>query len=166
MLNGFRLRINIKQLDRFDRIKYSCTITNNTSEGGLMWFDVDPRSSTPIYLQLVQGIKEAIARGVLQTGDRLPTVRDLASEIRINPNTIAKAYARLEQEGLIETMRSRGTFVAAGSTPVNLEQRYKKLAEHMQAMLVEAYHMGISQAELERFIMEHLRDWEQQKEGK
>lgn len=131
-----------------------------------MWFDVNPRSSTPIYLQLVQGIKEAIARGVLISGDRLPTVRELASEIRINPNTIAKAYSRLEQEGVIETMRSRGTFVAAGSSFVNLEQRYQKLTEHMQAMLVEAYHMGISQAELEQFIKEQLRDWEKQREGK
>lgn len=130
-----------------------------------MWFDIDPRSSTPIYLQLVQGVKEAIARGILQTGDRMPTVREMASELRINPNTIAKAYQRLEQEGVIETMRSRGTFVAA-TVHLNTEQSYKKLSEHMQAMLVEAYHLGISQAELERFVMKSLQDWEQQKEGK
>lgn len=130
-----------------------------------MWFDIDPRSSTPLYMQLVQGIKGAIARGILQPGDRMPTVRELAGEIRINPNTIAKAYQRLEQDGVIETMRSRGTFVAA-IEPTNSEQSYNKLAEHMQAMLVEAYHLGISQNDLERFVMESLRDWEQKKEGK
>lgn len=131
-----------------------------------MWFDIDPRSSTPIYLQLTQGVKEAIARGILQTGDRMPTVREMASELRINPNTIAKAYQRLEQEGIIETMRSRGTFVAAGSVRRNSEPDYTKLAEYMQAMLVEAYHQGISSAELEKFFKEYLREWEQNKEGK
>lgn len=130
-----------------------------------MWFDIDPRSSTPIYLQLVQGVKEAIARGILQTGDRMPTVREMASELQINPNTIAKAYQRLEQEGVIETMRSRGTFVAA-TVHLDTEQSYKKLAEHMQAMLVEAYHLGISHTELQNFFMESLRDWEQKREGK
>ena len=131
-----------------------------------MWFDIDPRSSTPIYLQLVQGVKEAIARGILQAGDRMPTVREIASELRINPNTIAKAYQRLEQEGYIETMRSRGTFVAATPIRLDTESSYTKLAEHMQAMLVEAYHQGISHAELEHFFIESLRDWEQKKEGK
>jgi len=63
-------------------------------------------------------------------------------------------------------MRSRGTFVAAGSININKEQSYKRLAEHMQAMLVEAYHLGISHAELEHFIIDSLRDWEQKKEGK
>ncbi len=131
-----------------------------------MWFDIDPRSSTPIYMQLIQGVKEAIARGVLQTGDRMPTVREMASELRINPNTIAKAYQRLEQEGIIETMRSRGTFVAAGPIGADSQPDYTKLAEHMQTMLVEAYHQGISHAELKRFFLECLQDWEQNKEGK
>ncbi len=131
-----------------------------------MWFDVDPRSSTPIYLQLIQGVKKAIARGILQTGDRMPTVREMASELQINPNTIAKAYQRLEQEGVIETMRSRGTFVAAGPIRLDSKQSDKKLAEHMQAMLVEAYHLGISHAELKIFFMESLKNWEQKREGK
>ncbi len=131
-----------------------------------MWFDIDPRSSTPIYLQLVQGVKESVARRVLQAGDRMPTVRELASELMINPNTIAKAYQRLEQEGIIETMRSRGSFVATGSVRMDTEQNRKKLAELMQAMLVEAFHLGISHEELQRFFMDSLQEWEQEKEGK
>lgn len=131
-----------------------------------MWFDIDPRSSTPIYLQLVQGVKESIARGVLQAGDRMPTVREMASELMINPNTIAKAYQRLEQEGIIETMRSRGSFVAGGSVRLDTEQSRKKLAGLMQAMLVEAFHLGISHEELQRFFTDSLREWEQEKEGK
>lgn len=131
-----------------------------------MWFDIDPRSSTPIYLQLVQGVKEAVARGVLQAGDRIPPVRELASELMINPNTIAKAYQRLEQDGIIETMRSRGTFVAKGAVRKDTEQNWKKLTGLMQAMLVEAFHLGISHEELQHFFMDSLQKWEQEKEGK
>lgn len=131
-----------------------------------MWFDIDPRSSTPIYLQLVQGVKESIARGVLQAGDRMPTVREMASELMINPNTIGKAYQRLEQEGIIETMRSRGTFVATGAARMDTAQSRKRLDELMQAMLVEAFHLGISHEELQRFFMNSLQEWEHEKEGK
>ncbi len=130
-----------------------------------MWFDVDPRSSTPIYLQLVQGVKEAVACGLLQPGERMPTVRELASQVMINPNTIGKAYQRLEQEGIIETMRSRGSFVAAGPMRSDPEQSREKLAELMQALLVEAYHLGIDQEDLQRLFMESLRDWERKRGG-
>lgn len=124
-----------------------------------MWLDIDPRSSTPIYIQLVQGVKEAVARGILQSGDRMPTVRELASLLMINPNTIAKAYQRLEQEGIIETMRSRGTFVAAGSVNLNAEQGRKRLTELIHAMLVEAYYLGISNDELQSLFMKSLQEW-------
>lgn len=130
-----------------------------------MWLDIDPRSSTPIYAQLVQGVKEAVARGLLQPGDRMPTVRELASQLMINPNTIAKAYQRLEQEGIIETMRSRGTFVAAASVHLNAEQGRKRIAELIQAMLVEAYHLGISNEEMQRLFMDNLREWGNRKGG-
>ncbi|MEQ8201029.1 MAG: GntR family transcriptional regulator [Syntrophomonadaceae bacterium] len=131
-----------------------------------MWFDIDPRSSTPIYLQLVHGVKEAVARGILLAGDRIPTVREMASELMLNPNTVAKAYQRLEQDGIIETMRSRGTFVAKGAVRRDTEQNRKKLTELMQAMLVEAFHLGISHDELQTFFMDSLREWEQGKEEK
>lgn len=131
-----------------------------------MWLDIDPRSSTPIYMQLVQGIKEAIARGILQAGDRMPTVRDLASDLRINPNTIAKAYQHLEQDGIIETMRSRGTFVAAEAVNLNKELSCQKLDEQIQALLVEAFHLGIDHAELLRLFNQNLQEWEQKREGK
>lgn len=128
-----------------------------------MWLDIDPRSSTPIYIQLVQGVKEAVARRLLQPGDRMPTVRELASLLMINPNTIAKAYQRLEQEGIIETMRSRGTFVAAGSVHLNAEQGRKRMTEMIHAMLVEAYYLGISNEELQSLFINSLKDWENRK---
>lgn len=130
-----------------------------------MWFDIDPRSSTPIYLQLVDGIKRAVARGMLVPGERLPTVRELASGLSLNPNTVAKAYQRLEQEGIIETMRSRGTFIAEQSGFVSSQEGREKLKDLLEKVLVEAYHLGISNEELQQLFMEHLASWKKRREG-
>lgn len=131
-----------------------------------MWFKVDPRSSTPIYLQLVQGVKEAMARGVLHPGDRLPTVREVARQLALNPNTIAKAYQLLEQEGLIETRRSRGSYVAAWEERGGFPQERRKLAEMIEVLLVEAYHLGVSHEELQGIISNKMTEWEEKRGGK
>ena len=75
-------------------------------------FTVDPSDPTPIYAQLDRGIRAAIASGRLEVGDRLPTVRQLAVDLRVNANTVAKVYAYLERAGMLETRRGVGTFVA------------------------------------------------------
>lgn len=124
-----------------------------------MWFDVDPRSSTPIYQQLMEGIKEGIARGILAPGERLPTVRDLASELSLSPNTVAKAYQRLEQEKIIETMRSRGTFIAEQPPIVNSEEGWEEVGVLLDKVLVEAYHLGISHEDLRRLFARKLGNW-------
>lgn len=129
-----------------------------------MWFDVDPRSSTPIYQQLVDGIKEGVARGILAPGERLPTVRELATELSLNPNTVAKAYQRLEQEKIIETMRSRGTFIAQQPSAVNAEVGWERLGVLLDKVLVEAYHLGISHEDLQRLLARSLEDWEKRGE--
>jgi GntR family transcriptional regulator len=74
---------------------------------------VDPKHPTPIYVQLDQGIRAAIATGRLAVGDQLPTVRQLAVELRVNANTVARVYTELERAGVLETRRGVGTFVAA-----------------------------------------------------
>ncbi|HHW99476.1 MAG TPA: GntR family transcriptional regulator, partial [Firmicutes bacterium] len=74
-------------------------------------FYLDHRSPIPIYVQLQNQVKQAIAGGVLAPGEQLPSVRELAGRLAVNPNTIARAYQELEREGLIETLRGRGTFV-------------------------------------------------------
>lgn len=124
-----------------------------------MWFNVDQRSSTPIYQQLVEGVKEAVARGVLASGDKLPSVRELAAQITINPNTIAKAYQELEREGIIETLRGRGTFVAARGTQVNREGKKKMIKGMLEKILVEAYYMQVDEAELLALLEETVRKW-------
>src|SRR5271167_1960832 len=75
---------------------------------------VDPRSGVPIYLQIVEQVKRSVALGVLQVGEQLPTVKQLALDLTINPNTVAKAYRDLEREQVIETAPGRGSFVRQG----------------------------------------------------
>jgi GntR family transcriptional regulator len=77
---------------------------------------IDPRDKTPIYAQLERGLRAAIATSRLRPGDRLPTVRQLAVELRVNANTVARVYADLERTGVIETRRGVGSFISA--TPV------------------------------------------------
>jgi GntR family transcriptional regulator len=137
---------------------YNCTITSSTKEGGRLWFDINPRLSTPVYQQLVDEIKEAVALGIMAPGERMPTVRDMATGLSLNPNTVAKAYQRLEQEGIIVTMRSRGTFIADRSS-ADLNLARKKLTGQLEKVLVEAYHLGLDRAEIERLFAESLDKW-------
>lgn len=85
----------------------------------------------------------------------MPTVREMATELSLNPNTVAKAYQRLEQEGIIVTMRSRGTFVADRSR-ADLNLARKKLNVQIEKVLVEAYHLGLNRAEIEQLFAESL----------
>ena len=76
-------------------------------------FVLDDSSPTPVYAQLCEQLQAAVARGSLRRGEQLPSVRDVAAQLGINPNTVNRAYAELEREGVVETRRGRGTFVAA-----------------------------------------------------
>lgn len=124
-----------------------------------VWFKVDQRSSVPIYQQLVNSVKEAVAKGVLAAGDKLPSVRELAALITINPNTIAKAYQEMEREGIIETLRGRGTFVAAREQKVNLEEKKKVIKGLLEKILVEAYYMQLDEEEMLALVEETVRTW-------
>lgn len=126
-----------------------------------MWFDIDASLNIPIYLQLVNGVKEAVARGVLAAGDKMPTVRELASHIMINPNTIAKAYQRLEQEGIIVTMRSRGSFIAERLPAYSGEKDRQAVADLLDKVLVEAFHRGVDAEEIRALMQERLKKWEE-----
>ena len=79
-------------------------------------FTVDPRSGVPIYLQLIEQVKRGVVLGTLAAGEQLPTVKALALELTVNPNTVARAYRDLEHDGVIETSPGRGSFVRANGT--------------------------------------------------
>ena len=98
---------------------------------------IDTRDKTPIYAQLERGLRAAIATGRLQTGDQLPTVRQLAVELRINANTVARVYSELERAGVLETRRGVGSFVAAAPerarSPREHERRLRAFVTRVMA---------------------------------
>lgn len=115
---------------------------------------VDSRSSKPIYKQIIDSIKEDIIKGILKPGDKLPSVRELASMITINPNTISKAYKELERMKTIEVIRGRGTFVCENYNPVISEEKIKEIREHMKKIIIEAHYAGIDKDKLMKMMNE------------
>jgi GntR family transcriptional regulator len=120
------------------------------------WLDVNPRSGVPIYVQLVQQITHALEIGILQTGDQLPTVRQLASELTIAPNTIIKAYDELAKLGLIESRQGVGTLVTANLNGALLQHQLEAIFEHMSALVRDAANLGISEQEVREHFEREL----------
>lgn len=119
---------------------------------------VNPHSGVPLYVQIEEQIKTAIVSGVLQEGDRLPTVRELALELTINPNTVARAYRELERAGFIDTTPGRGTFVkAVQAPPMPEEERRHRLSSVVDVMLTEARALGFADDEIVAAVRSALR---------
>jgi GntR family transcriptional regulator len=119
---------------------------------------IQPTSNTPIYQQIVDQVKEGVLKGTLPPGDRLPSVRELAATVTINPNTIQKAYQELERQGIIETVRGRGTFVVQGYQGSQDEGKVQALKEHLKKGLVQAHYLGLSPPEILHIVSELLSD--------
>lgn len=124
-----------------------------------MWFHIDPSNGIPIYVQLIEQIKKAIATGLLNPGEQLPSVRELAVELTVNPNTVSKAYQDLEREGLIETLRGRGTFVSQKANKQGPEERKRALHEAVHKFLIEVHHFQASQEEIEKIFHLEVEKW-------
>lgn len=123
-----------------------------------LWLDVDPRSGVPIYVQLVEGVRHALAVGTLGSGERLPTVRALAGELRVAPNTVVKAYNELQRMGLIESRPGVGTVVVADSSGAVRERQVEDLYERIGVLVRDAVGLGVTEDELwERFDAEFER---------
>ena len=113
-----------------------------------MQLRIDNASDRPVYQQIIDQVKRDIALGRLAKEDKLPTVRELARQIAINPNTIGKAYRQLEQEGIIVTKPGAGAFVASLDSNLNRSVRKKLISEELERIAVEAYHMQIDKQTL------------------
>src|SRR3954466_14329698 len=98
-----------------------------------MLIQLNFKSGKPVYLQLVDQIKAAAASGALRSGESLPSIRPLAEQLRINRNTVAKAYSELETQGIIETLAGKGCFLAENNSPFKAEVRQKMLADEIDA---------------------------------
>ncbi|MEN6372880.1 MAG: GntR family transcriptional regulator [Armatimonadota bacterium] len=117
-----------------------------------MILKVDTTRSTPIYAQIVEQIKRAIASGVLKAGDPLPSLRETAVGLRVNPLTVDKAYKQLEREELIETRHGLGSFIAASSRIIADGFRKQVLQQSIDNLLTDAQHLGISCEELKEML--------------
>ena len=113
-----------------------------------MFINIDPSSGLPIYIQIAQQIKTAVAMGRLQPEEPLPSVRQLAVELAVNPNTVARAYLDLEIEGVIYKRQGAGTFVSSQGVRVSKGERRRVLNELLEKALVEGVNLGLSEREL------------------
>ena len=128
-----------------------------------MMLQINFRSGKPVYLQVVDQIKAAAASGALRPGEPLPTIRPLAEELRLNRNTIAKAYAELENQGVIETLPGKGCFVKSAASPLKKEIRRKLLIEEVDAVIVQAHHLQVPAAEFLDLVQNRLEVLEEKR---
>ncbi len=109
-----------------------------------MAIQIDSKSGVPFYRQIIEQVKFAIANGDLVTGDRLPTVRQLAVDLSINPNTVIRAYRELEIEGVLETQQGSGTFVGAMKPRIDELERQRMLDQILTELLARAGGYGFT----------------------
>ncbi len=123
-------------------------------------FNVDPRSGVPIYLQLIKQVKRLVAVGALTGGEQLPTVKQLAMDLTINPNTVARAYHDLEREGLIETTPGRGSFVRANGVVADVRGNLADVARTaLEHAVREGRSLGLEAQELRGLFDAVLKRW-------
>lgn len=115
-------------------------------------FYVRPESGEPIYYQLIRQIKHAATSGMMNSGDQMPTVRELAAQLVINPNTVARAYRELVREGVLTATQGGGTFVKMEPQPLVRSERERRLEPFIQQLVAEAQVLGISDDTLLRLL--------------
>ena len=113
---------------------------------------IDPQSPEPLFEQVVFAVKAAVAKGTAKAGDKLPSVRELARELAINPNTVVRAYEALERDGVIVRRQGAGCFLTGGGSELASAERRQKLQELMRRAATEAFHLGFAPAEIEKAL--------------
>lgn len=117
---------------------------------------IDPSSAEPLYEQVVFAVKSAVARGAAQPGERLPSVRELARELAINPNTVVRAYELLERDGVIVRRQGAGCFLTGKSSDRAVAERRKQLQELLQRAATEAHHLGFAADDIRKALEQAL----------
>ncbi len=128
-----------------------------------MVFQVNFKSGKPPYLQIADQVKAAAASGALQAGEPLPSIRPLAEQLRLNRNTVAKAYSELEAQGVIETVAGKGCFLKANNTPFKQEVRERLLTADIDAAVVQAHHLQIGRDAFLKLVHQRLDHFEHQR---
>ena len=121
-----------------------------------MQLKLEPASPIPMYLQIVEQVRHRIAAGALGADDELPSVRVLASEHLINPNTVARAYLELEREGLLSKRRGAGTYVSSNATALGATHRARSVRELLDKALATAAEFGLTAKQVRQLFEERL----------
>jgi len=121
-----------------------------------MLVHVDTRNGLAVYDQIVRQVKFAVADGALRSGELVPSVRELARDLAINPNTVARAYRQLQDDGVLEPVRGTGLAIAAAARRQCQAERSKLIRARMRLVLEEALHSGLEAREIETFMQDEL----------
>ncbi|MDR1836362.1 MAG: GntR family transcriptional regulator [Treponema sp.] len=121
-------------------------------------FTLDPVNGTPIYRQIIQQIEYAILSGRMQPGDRLPTIRSLAVELKTNPNTIARAYSELEIRGILATQVGSGTFISDKKPVMEDDGLNRKIREVLGRFVQEMRDLGVEKRELVKLVESFIKE--------
>lgn len=130
-----------------------------------MVFTVDFKSGKPVYLQLVDQVRYAAASGALRAGEALPSVRQLAEEMRVNRNTVAKAYSELESQGVIETLAGKGCFLKENNSPFTKHAKEEVLEKAIDEAVVTAHHLQVDGESFLELVRERLAWFERKIKG-
>jgi len=123
-----------------------------------VFIEIDPGRPVPIFSQIMEGVRLAVATGRLQAGSRIPSIRDLAVELRVNPNTVAKAYQELERSGMVEVRRGTGYFIANSDSQKITRERKQILESRIQELLSAALEMGFTPEQVEKVFEKMLKN--------
>jgi GntR family transcriptional regulator len=127
-----------------------------------IWIQIQPGSDKAVYTQIMDQVSETIARGQLKIGDKLPAVRKLASELVINPNTVARAYSLLEQSGVVVTKKGSGTFVSDPKLRHRDAADLNLLSERMDTIIARAMTLGLSPREISSLFSKRMQQFDAQ----
>ena len=128
-----------------------------------MQIKISDSDGTPIYAQVVNQIKLLVASERLAVGEQLPAVRRLAEQLVINPNTVARAYRELENEGVVKSKRGAGVFVSGESSPLSRKEKTRILTERIDVLLTEAKQLGVEVATLVGLLEQRAKTFEKGK---
>lgn len=121
-----------------------------------MFFQINPSNGVPVYEQVVRQITFAVANGSLRNGDLIPSVRQLARDLAINPNTVARAYRELQDQGVVESIRGTGMSICSGARTVCRSERTKLLRNRLSDVIDEARQSQLNDAEIEKLFQAEL----------
>lgn len=122
-----------------------------------MYIKINSESGVPLYLQIVKQVKYLVACGALKSADKLPAVRELAVQLRINPNTVAKAYRELQHEKIIDSKWGEGNFISEEIKNVSESQKGKIISEILDNAIRQATDIGLSKEELTKLFSQQLK---------